>query len=931
MVSTTGGGNDNSVDLVELSIDTSEEDINLHNEPTLVFRDKRGSVDQTTDVRGLSGDAIDPPYPWKIHGVQTKTVGRDKELDILRHAFQTAIKTRHVQLVNIVGDVGIGKSRLLSEFNKILDRHFDTASFVHCSGFSADPQPFAAFQKMIRKRFYILDMERGERACQKFLDGVRYIVDPDDNPEEIAHLVGFLVGLKFKDSPYVDVVADDIHRLREKASAALLQLFRADAKKNALVLAFDNLESADQESLLLIDYLYRNLAHVPVLIVTSGKPQFLDRQRSWTRLPTVTLAPLTPGNSRKLVEDILQLVEHVPDALIELVLKKSGGHPLAIEGIIRYLAELKVISTAEPIWTVREDLLETLDIPLTLKGVVSARLDELTPDEKSLLERAAVIGDTFWFGALLMLYRSEGELSPEQERSWSLDTDNQVRLLRETLDSLEKKDIISRSNDTAFVGEAEYKFKYAIERESILERREPRSNEAFHRLMAHWFEIHGSDHLDEYYEEVVHHYEHGGKPELAAQYMVRLAERAQRRYANQKAIKFYEKVTHLISEDDIPRKLEIFHELGNVHSLIGEYESALGYFQEMLRLSWIVGSRAKGGVGFNKMGRTYRELGEYDFAMSNFQQSLALFESVDDIRGIASNYDDMGRIHWLKGDGEKALGFHRKAAKLRREIGDKRSIALSLNNIGNIYLDRGDIKQAVRCFKEALELRREVGDKQGLTRSLNNLAVIFCERGKTEESIELWIEALRIAKEIGDREIQGILYANIGEAMITIGKPEEAMAYLTNSIRNCEAIGDRRPMADAYINLGRLTMLGGDLEKATEYSHKALAIAEYLGSKRLMGMAFKALGDIFANNIYSDEAPDESRDAETYYHRGIEILDEISCESELGKCYLSYGNYLIERGVMAKGKEILEKAQEIFDRLEMRPVLDKARHIIGEL
>ncbi|MCA9522795.1 MAG: tetratricopeptide repeat protein, partial [Myxococcales bacterium] len=908
------------LDVVDLELydDDEEDDGTLHSEPTLIFKDSEHQEEAPSD-------------PWKIHGVQTETVGRERELDQLRTAFKRAIETNHVQLVNIVGELGVGKSRLISEFNRTLDASFERANFLLASESSVEPAPFSIIQRLLRNRFYILDVEKGETAYKKFCDGVHYILGSDDSVE-VANLISYLVGFKFSEGVNTSFLTEDVRGLRERASKALVHLLRTDAKKTPLILAFDNLEETDPESLALIDYLYTHLDDAPILLIVTGQPEFLDRQRSWGRLETLHLRTLDDASSRRLLRDILQLAREIPDDLFEIIQKKSGGHPLAIEGIVRYLVDLKVIEPGEPHWTIKGDELANIDVPLTLKGVVSARLENQTAEEIALLEKAAVIGNTFWFGALLMLYRLESEGWQENEKYWKSSRAEHATRVRVLLDGLILKDILKRSPDSSFAGEEEYAFKYAIERESILERSEPRAHELKHRMVANWLTIHGVNHIEEYHEPIARHWELGGRPERAAEYVLKLAESAKDRYANKKAIKFYERGLHLLSEDDYTQKLEIYHDLGNVLSLIADYEKALRCLNEMLRLAWIVGSRAKGGVAYNKMGRTYRELGEYDVALEKFQQSLALFDSVNDVRGIASNYDDIGRICWLKGDVEKALGFHRKSAKLRREIGDKRSIALSLNNIGNIYLDRGDIKHAVRCFKEALELRREIGDKQGLTRSLNNLAVIFYERGKTHQSVDLWREALRIAQEIGDKEVQGILYANIGEALLTTEQLDEAREHLLHVIELGEETGDRRPMSDAFINLGRLALLDGNLSKATEMTRNALAIAEYLGSKRLMGMAFKALGDIHANVLYDDDqGPASERDADTFYTRSIDILREISCEAELGKSLLNFGHHLIERGLMAKGREQLEQAAEIFQRLEMRPILERTRGIISEL
>ncbi|MFP4598167.1 MAG: tetratricopeptide repeat protein [Persicimonas sp.] len=882
----------------------------------------------------------EPLETWRVYGIETEMVGRDDELGRFDYWLDAAIDSRSVRVVGLTGSTGLGKSRLLAEFRRDLATSFSEAVVVQSAGRDEAGGPYSMFARLLKNRFYIGEEDHPESARRKFLEAVAAIIDDEVEATRIGHLVGHLIGMQFEESPYVPDIRDSegAHQLDQRSFDAVLELLAADAEQNPLVIALEDLQYATTHSAQLISHLTENLGEHPVLFVLSWNPAEVFLEGMLDEMPideTLELAPLSDREVRRFVHDTLHKAEEVPEELVDKIVDAAHGNPLSVEEMLRILISQGVIDTREQTWKIRADRVDEVELPTTVEATVRARLAALEKEERRVLEMAACVGESFWPELLGCLYRTDADHNEPVQAFWA-DTllDERVESI---IESLERKDMVRRRDDTRIAPYEELYFKHRIEREAVYEDIDSQTKERLHRMIAQWLERQAADDDDHMCELIARHFDNARCLEHAARRYLEAGGRAASHYANRRAVDLFTRGLSYLSDADVDLKIEAFHDLGTVYNLLGEVDQSLAYFREMLRYAWLVDDMGKGGAAYNKIGRAFRSMGEYDDALSSFEQALALFREDTDIRGIASTLDDIGQIKWVRGHYDEALKYYSAGLQLRRELEDKRSIALSLSHIGNLKLARGELKDAMVYFREALDLRKKAGDRQGVADSFNNLAVLCLERGDTTKAITLFEESLEIGRNIGYRSLETIVLNNLGETLLDAGRLEEAEEHLENAMRVAEETADKRVLFDILRNLAAVAAQNDDRDLAFERIEEAMGLAEQLDAQALVGIGKQSLAEIHATFAAPGSAEKDAAEADTedeasaLFGEAAGLLEQVGNEGQLARCLSAWGEYLVARGDAAAGTDKLQEARAIFERLGMNKLRQAADDALDAL
>src|SRR5579859_3134726 len=354
-----------------------------------------------------------------VEGVATPMVGRAAELQQLEAAFATALAEHTTRVVTIVGEAGLGKSRLLGEFVAWLElRPAPVTVFQGRADARLTGQPYGLLRDLLAARCAIRDSDPApvaraklEAGLGEFLGGAR---------PAAAHVLGQLIGLDFAASAHLTGLLDDPRQLRTQAFQAAVQFFAAVAQTGPVVLLLEDIHWADEGSLDLLEQLSRELPAAPLLILSLARPTLFERRPNWgagapaahTRME---LQPLAPRESRRLVGAILRRLPAVPAALTDLVVGGAAGNPFYVEELIQMLIDEGVIRTGGAVWAVEAGRLAPARVPATLMGVLQARLDGLPGAERAVLQRAAVVGPVFWEAAVAHLAGGPGNGEPAAE------------------------------------------------------------------------------------------------------------------------------------------------------------------------------------------------------------------------------------------------------------------------------------------------------------------------------------------------------------------------------------------------------------------------------------------------------------------------------------------------------------------------------------
>jgi class 3 adenylate cyclase len=385
-----------------------------------------------------------------IEGVETRMIGREAELEHLKEAFRRSIANRRLMSVMVSGEAGVGKSRLLHEFENWAEAEPDSFHFFQGRASPhTENQPFGLLRDILAWRLQISDEATMASAREKLEAGIvpLFVVEEGRaRAESYAHLLGHLIGLDFRESPHLRGILDDPKQIRNRAFHALAQTFRRTAAKDdsPIVLQLDDLHWADNETLDFLEYLREVNEDVPLLIIGLTRPALFDRRPDWHRgaenWERLNLQPLDKALSRSLAEELLKKLPKVPTALRELITGSAEGNPFYMEELVKMLIDQGAIDAGADRWILNADRLISARVPPTLTGVLQARLDGLPALERHALQAASIIGQVFW----------DEPLSVLDPRA------------REALPGLVKREIALAGPDLGSDGLREYAFKNQI-------------------------------------------------------------------------------------------------------------------------------------------------------------------------------------------------------------------------------------------------------------------------------------------------------------------------------------------------------------------------------------------------------------------------------------------------------------------------------------
>ena len=672
-------------------------------------------------------------------------VGRQRELDLLLGALARAREERSVQLVTVVGVPGIGKSRLVWELSREVDRDPDELvywrqgrSLAYGEGVS-----FWALGEAVKAHAGILESDPAEVAREKIRNVVAEAVVDVEEARWIEDHLSSLVGLRGPDA-----TGDR----RDEAFAAWRRFFEALADMSPLVLVFEDLQWADDGLLDFVDHLAEWARDVPMLVVCTARPELLTRRPGWgggkSNAATLSLAPLADEEVARLLAALLDRPLLPADTQSEL-LTHAGGNPLYMEEYVRMLEEPGS---------------NEIELPETVQGIIAARLDSLGPEEKALLQEGAVVGKVMWVGALAAV----GE--------------HARREAEELLHGLERKEFVRRERRSSVAGEAEYAFRHILVRD-VAYGQIPRARRAeLHGRVAGWIESLGADRSDDRAEMLGHHYlaaleltQAAGSPsrELVERARTPLRQAGDRAYALnafEAAIGFYEAALDRWPDED-PERGEVLLACGRAllvgrnagtemiaeatTALLAENKVELAAEAEVLLadLAWRVARR--------------------DEALRHLERAEELIDGLPPSPASAYVLAQLARFEMLANRGEPAIARARQALAAAEALGLewlRLHVLVSLGTARIIIGDTGGLGD----LEEAIELGTRLNSPEVL-RAYINLASIKDDLGDRAAGTRLHEEGLRVARRFGAGGPIQWLEAEIAYDRYCAGRWDEAL------------------------------------------------------------------------------------------------------------------------------------------------------------
>src|SRR4051812_18246888 len=643
--------------------------------------------------------------------LRTPLVGRERERDLLADSLDRARSEQSVQLVTLVGVPGIGKSRLVAELFQITDADEEIISWRQGRSLPyGERVSFWALGEIVKAHAGILESDDAATAEAKLDAMVETLAEDEREGDWLARHTRPLVGL------------EGVERTeREEAFAAWRRLLEAAAEQRPLVLVFEDLHWADDGLLDFVDHLTDWATTVPLLVVGTARPELLDRRPDWgggkRNAFTLSIGALSDEETAQLLRRLLDRPVLDADAQ-QAVLQRAEGNPLYAEEYARMLAENE----------------GDLALPETVQGLIAARVDGLTPDEKSLLQDASVIGKVFWPGALA-------------------GADDHV------IHALERKEFTRRDRRSSIARETQYAFLHALVRD-VAYGQIPRAERADkHRRAAEWLSSLAGDRTEDHAEMLAHHYHEAlSLSEAAGLDTTALREPARRAFAEgaQRAFSLGAgEIAHGLALDalaltpaDDPQRPHLQLVAGYAGRLAST-DDAAELLEPAIEAFIAQGDPGHAAEASVLLGSDCFYRGDIEGVRAARGRGLELARQAPPSASTAHALASVSRSYALIDRNlEEGLALAREALALAEEVGADDAAAICLNTIGLVRIDNGD-GAAIADVEQSVERAAKAGSLFQLHSSLNNLANLLWQVGRLAEGSERIHEARALCERYG--------------------------------------------------------------------------------------------------------------------------------------------------------------------------------------
>ena len=726
-----------------------------------------------------------------LTGMEAPLIGREYEIKTLLKRYDELRTNKHGGIIAIVGEAGLGKSRLLSEFKKQINKTEDN-----------EDKPLWLFGRGLSYRQSF--------SNRLFVDILHSYLELPENPddsqtnlkleamgeklfgprqEDVVPLLATLLGLKLDDKQASNLPLDDPQILQQRIFLAVGEWIEVLAAERPVLMVFEDTHWADPSSVALVEYLFTLVMYNPVLIVCVTRPEresnfwnvkLRSAQDYPDRFTELNLWPLTDAESRQLIQQLLR-IEQMPKSAEDLLLSRAEGNPLFLEEVLRSLIEAGAIELRDNAWQISRSVNE-IDIPNTLQGVLTARIDRLEESVKRVLQVAAVIGRVFPRFVLEPIV-------------------NDPDALQQALNQLEAAELIEvRTHEP----QPEYMFKHVLTYETSYQSLLHQQRKTIHKQIA--------DHMarlywelgEEYAPIVAEHYYKSESWPRAVRYLQRAAETAIQSFANQQAVEFYS------------RALEV--------------AALMGPEADQAALLSIYEGRA----------RLLTRLGEPQQATADYEAMLAKARELADDLAEMRALNGIGSLHASHYDFSMAAEYFREALAVARRIGDKLGMADTLNQLGNFYYNMGQLETATKCYREGYELSTAMGDEQRQVDAEEGLAKVMVEQGEIAAGLERYEQLVKARRRMGYRSSLMYSLSLLQVAQTFAADYKVAAETAEEALELHHKSGDvyRVPFIRFYQAFGQLYQ--GELGKAGENLKEGLRLAHEQKQKswQALGLAW---------------------------------------------------------------------------------------------
>ena len=812
----------------------------------------------------------------------TPLTGRRRELELLRDCL-VRIKRGHGQAVAIVGEAGVGKSRLLYEFRRSLEGERVTWLEGHCVAYGK-AAPYLPVLEVLRANFAVEEGDNPLQIEEKLRQGARQL------EAGVEWIVPFLADLltSHEGRTLKDLTPKE---KRKKTFEAIRTLTAAGAQRRPLVIVQEDLHWIDKTSEDYLSFFVDSLAGLPALLVTTHRPGYSVRWADKTYYTQIALGLLEQRDVETMVASIVGS-GGVPDDLLRLVREKAEGNPLFVEEITTSLQERGVLvrTNGGMTWAGKA----AVEFPTTIQDIIRARLDRLEDPVKRTVQTAAVIGREFGLSLLTRI----SEISEEVEGY---------------LQELTHLELIYEKR---FFPEMEYVFKHAVIQDVAYQSLLLQRRKDLHTAIGAAIEDLYADRLDDAAAILTYHYARSHRPDRAVRYALLAGDRAARLFAHTEATTYYLEALALarsleVSPESCRGQIDAMLKLAAVGVTRQDLERDRTHLESARQLAEQIEDEPRLAKVLYWLGRIHYVVVKPEAALAYARQSLEIAERLgdDDLAALPVNL--MGRLHYQCSQFAEAARMQERSIEQMRRTGNKNEEATAAGFAGLVLGLLGEFGRAIVHADEGLRLAREIRNPFAEAANRNYRGTIFDQRGEWTRAIEEYEEGARLATEAGDLFRLYIIWWWKGRAHSMAGDPTTGKALLEESLTLSERIGTRFGFAIQKTELAVCFLALGNAARAIDLCREAIPVAQESGEEWALALAYRTLAEALAAS--SGLSPD----ADTAMRDAVELLERIDAKPELARTYASEGRLRKAHGDALRARTSLGKAVAMFGELGM--------------
>jgi len=829
----------------------------------------------------------------------TRFVGRDVEIEQLREALGRAV-SGHGQLVAIVGEPGVGKSRLVWE---VTHSHRTHGWRILQAGSVSYGKATPSLPVIDLLKGYLQVGDRDEpRAIREKVTGKLLALDRALEPALPAFLA--LLDVPMEDRRW-DILSPP--ERRQRSIDALKRLLLRESQVQPLLVVFEDLHWIDTETQAVLDRLVEGLPTARILLLVNYRPEYRHDWGGKTYYRQLRLDPLAPENATALLESLLGGDAGL-EPLKRLLRIRTEGNPFFLEESVRNLADDGGLVGERGAYRLMKTP-ETIHVPATVQAILAARIDRLPPEDKNLLQTASVVGTNVPVAVLAGV----------------------AGVPADTLaDGLARLQAAEFLYETSLFPDAEYTFKHALTHEvaygSLLQDR----RRALHARAVPSIEGFYSERLTEHVERLAHHALRGEMWEKAVPYLLQAGLKAFEHSAHREAAASFEQgldaVQHL-PENRVRTEQAIDLHLGASGAMgsMGRRAKGTEHAREARLLAESLGDERRLGRVLSRLGMDAWMAGDPDRALELAQRALVLATAHDDVTLQAWSALRLGIVWQTIGDYRRVIEYLGRIVEALQ--GDRRYERLETGLLTSVYAqDRlvwslaelGEFAEAMARADEAVRVAREIDHASSLVVGYRSLGLVSLRRGELMQAIPPLERSVELCRTIPVPALFDVSAAYLGYTYALSGRLREGVALLEEALADPAATGIANHSL-FLAHLGEAHLLAGRRDDASEVARHALDLAHRQKERGNEAWVRRLLGEIVAR-----ADPLDMKAADAHYRQALARAGELGMRPLVAHCHLGLGKLYRRTGTREQAREHLTTATTMYREMGMRFWLDQA-------